>query len=68
MYIYVLQRYEETMPECENCGEWVSQRFKRVMSIDGDVVKCLDCAPARTDAVDPKGQGPQAHELSRGLR
>lgn len=28
------------MPECKNCGSWVSERYARVMGIDGEVHAC----------------------------
>jgi predicted RNA-binding Zn-ribbon protein involved in translation (DUF1610 family) len=42
---YSTVRVLETMPSCENCGEHVSEQFKRVFADDtGNVFACPNCS------------------------
>lgn len=42
------------MPECQNCGSWVSEDYVRVLSPDGDGVEA--CPAAECDMVRRGGE------------
>lgn len=31
------------MPECDSCGEFVTEKYRRVFEIDGELNGCPDC-------------------------
>lgn len=45
------------MPECANCGAFVSTDFVRVFGIDGEAHSCIECG--KQDGHEPPVGGPR---------